>query len=474
VQTAPGSGRVRLHLMGSVRHFARLQASAAGTLDGLEARQVQWAARTVPPLAERVWRTGHPDAWAELEVERENLLHAWKRATDEDDRRTLLIALGPLLPEIPEAPRMLDAALSGASGQRRGTLLALQGGLLRIRGRLPEAADSLRAALRLLPEEHLDARGARLSLALLHTDSGEHDEALPLLSALAQAEPPDAIAGSAAVHWGQALHSLGQSTRARRVVLEGLDMLRDLGARRLMATTFNVLSRFHDEQEEQHLRDALAIHRQEGNRRGEAVTLTNLVNALADAGRWQEMWAVADEARAAHQALGARRSEGILLSNLCGIALSCWELDRAEALGQQAIRICRAHGVTLFEGQALLNLGIGALTERRHDDALARLQRARDIFDELDTPVMLAVVEGVIAATEAALDQPAAASARLEAVLASGVLDSRPEEAAQHLAAARGRIAALQEGGTLRADLDTTEVRGMVRLLSEAIAWQTG
>ena len=391
---------------------------------------------------------------------------------------------------------MLDTALSGVTPGTRGTLLALRGGLLRIRGHLPEAADNLQAALSLLPADHTDARAARLSMALLHTDRGENDEALPLLCALAQAEPPDAIAGCAAAHWGQALHGLGEGRRARRIVLEALDMLRSLGARRLMATTFNILSRFPGPQEEQHLRAALAIHRQEGNLRGEAVALTNLVNTLADAEQWSEMWAIADEARAAHQSLGARRSEGILLSNLCGIALSCWELDRAEALGQQAIRICRAHGIVVFEGQTLLNLGIGALTERRYVDAQTQLLRARGIFLELDNPVMFAIVEGVLAAAEAALDRPDAACERFEAVRTSGVLASRPvlcagvdlqqgfvdlarararpDHAPQHLAAARARIAALHEDGVLQPRLDTTEVRGMVRLLSEAIAHQAG
>ncbi len=486
---------VRLRLLGSVQQRAITCAQEAGTFAASCAAHARWAASMGQALAEQIDRTGRAAAWAQLEQERDNLMVAWRRAPP-PLQRSLVRALGPILSELPTALQLIQQALQTAEqGEERGALQVLLGQHLRIRGKLPEAAQALDAALVQLPPDGLAARQARLQRALIAIDRGELEAALPQLEALSQTEPPDAIAGSAAVHRGRVLRGLGDRTAARRAALEGLDMLTAVGARRLQATAYGVLADLcSTAQSLVYLHEALAIHRAEGNLRGEGVALSNLVNALADQEQWAEMWTLAEQARAAHQALGARRSEGILLSNLCAIALSCWEMDRAEALGQQALRICRAHGLTGFEGQTLMNLGIGALAERRLEDALAQLHAARALFVQLDSPVMLAVTDGLLAATEAALGRLEPATTRLAAARAADVLHARPvlracvglqegfidlaraaaapspHAVAAHIATARGRIEALLIDGELPPELATTEVRGMIRLLGEAIA----
>ncbi len=96
---------------------------------------------------------------------------------------------------------------------------------------------------------------------------------------------------------------------------------------------------------------------------------------------------------------------------------------------------------------------------------------------------MLAVVEGMLAAAEASLGRLDEAIARVAAVREQGILQQRPvlaaclslQEGFIDLArgdsdAARARIDALHStDGSLSPALETTEVRGMLRLLEEAI-----
>ncbi|MFT4979267.1 MAG: tetratricopeptide (TPR) repeat protein, partial [Myxococcota bacterium] len=480
VQARPVGAGVRLRLLESVQ---QLTVARSGPRHAAAcAAHARWAAGLGLRLAERIERTGDSDAWAVLELERESLLAAWRRSPPSLQKQ-LVVGMGPILSELPEALEMLQAALETATPQEQGALHTLRGRLLRLRGQLSEAEQALTTAQALLPDDALMARVAVLTLAFVAIDRGDFDTALPLLEALHTTEPPDAIAGAAAAHRGRGLRGQGKMRQARVVALEGEDILKALGARRLLATAYGILAVLFEAGEKlAYLREALQIHREEGNLRGEGVALSNLVNALADLEQWDEVWSLAEQARAAHQAIGARRSEGILLSNLCAIALSCWQMERAEALGQQALRICRAHGITFFEGQTLLNLGIGALAARRREEALDQLTAARAVFSKMDNTVMVAVTDGVLAAAEATASQPAAARDRLARIEASGVLESRPVLAAciylqrgfLELAegepdAASARLTSLMPGGALPPELDTTEVRGMARLLREAI-----
>ena len=482
----------RLRLLESVQQFALARDREAGRDRAAAQAHVRWAAGL--GLAEAIEQGGRSEAWARLEAERDNLLVAWRRA-EGATRRALVRELGPILAELPGSLTMLDEALEQAADDaERGALLALRGRTRRLRAHLSLAQADLALALKLLPAHSLEARACTLTLALLQIDRGEVDAALPALGQLASAEPPDAVAGSAAVHRGRVLRGMGQLASARAAALEGIDILQALGARRLQATALGILSDMFDDRSDRLARalechrEAARIHKEEGNLRGEAVNLTNMVNTLADLERWEEVWAVAEQARAAHQALGARRSEGILLSNLCGVALSCWELDRAEALGRQAVRICAANGVAFFEGQSLLNLGIGELARRRYPEAQRLLLQARAVFAAVDHALMGELVEGGLAVAEAAQDRIDAAQARFDAIDASGLLADRPalhatlslQRGFLDLARARAglappglaqeRIDALYTDEALRPLLSGTEVRGMIRLLREAIA----
>jgi len=104
--------------------------------------------------------------------------------------------------------------------------------------------------------------------------------------------------------------------------------------------------------------EALALHRVTGQRRNEAMTLSNLVAACGSmrdliAGR-----AYSEQALTIYQTMGDRRGEATALSNLAGITHQLGDLASARHYFERSLALCQTTGDRQSESGALSNLAL--------------------------------------------------------------------------------------------------------------------
>ncbi len=128
------------------------------------------------------------------------------------------------------------------------------------------------------------------------------------------------------------------------------------------------------EQARGHFEEALAIHREVGDRRNEGKVLGNLGLLSLDQGRMAEACEHLEAALAIQREVGNRRVEGIVLDSLGTLHRRLGRMEEARAHFEAALAIHREVGNRRFEGNALNNLG--AL----HGD-LGRMEEARVHFE---------------------------------------------------------------------------------------------
>jgi tetratricopeptide (TPR) repeat protein len=130
-----------------------------------------------------------------------------------------------------------------------------------------------------------------------------------------------------------------------------------------------------------HLREALQINRDDGNRYSEAMSIANLGRALGMQGRLADALTHHEEALAIYRELGDARGETNELANLGATALSLGDLDRAEAALSASQAMAPAvyvkARVSARVGLAEVHLARGDLDAARHWVELG-LQDARE------------------------------------------------------------------------------------------------
>jgi tetratricopeptide (TPR) repeat protein len=134
---------------------------------------------------------------------------------------------------------------------------------------------------------------------------------------------------------------------------------------------------------ERFYRQALAITREAGNRRGEGIALLHLGILAKDQGRPQEAARYYEQALAIARELGNRNAEGMTLGNLGILAKDQDRPDEAERYYEQALPIFRELGDRAQEGIALLNLGVLAARQGRLQEAARYYEQALAIAREL-------------------------------------------------------------------------------------------
>jgi tetratricopeptide (TPR) repeat protein len=138
--------------------------------------------------------------------------------------------------------------------------------------------------------------------------------------------------------------------------------------------------------------EALAIYRNQGDRRGEAAALDLLAEANWLATRYREALAYTAEAADAYRATGDRYGLATASSHS---AINCWHLGRpADAIAhlRTALSLYREVGSRRGEAAALNNLGRMQLHAGFHRDALRSFEDALVIFADLGGPQNEAVV----------------------------------------------------------------------------------
>ncbi|MGP8000358.1 MAG: tetratricopeptide repeat protein [Streptosporangiaceae bacterium] len=119
-----------------------------------------------------------------------------------------------------------------------------------------------------------------------------------------------------------------------------------------------------------------------GSRKNEAVALTGIGIALAEARRLDEAITAHQDAVAIFRKTGDRNREGITLNNLGGALQGLRRFDEAITAHQDAAAIFREVGDRQGEGRALNNLGNALRELRRFDEAITAHQDAAAIYQE--------------------------------------------------------------------------------------------
>ena len=128
---------------------------------------------------------------------------------------------------------------------------------------------------------------------------------------------------------------------------------------------------------------ALAIYRELGDRRGVAMSLTNLGNAAREQGNYAEARAFHEEAVSIYRALGPRWSEAIALGNLGIDVCDQGDYPYATTLYEQALAIFRERGDRRSIALALNFLGIVAQQRGMYSRAKALHEESLALFRDL-------------------------------------------------------------------------------------------
>jgi predicted ATPase len=305
----------------------------------------------------------------------------------------------------------------------------------------------------------------------------------------------------------RALAARGRARQLRGQAALGLDDLEraerrahELGAIFLEATILTELGLIHHQRRDLSRASAcyeraLALHRQEGDRRAEARALANLGALHHDEGRFDEAMRRYEAAIGIAEAAGDRRAEGITSGNAGLIEQERGAAAQARRRYERAIAVLEQVGDIRLLAITIGNLGVLHHEEGRLDEARQSHARAAGLLADVGDPRSEALARGRLGAALAAqgrteearaamdrgdrllghLDDPLAAAVLavmrgfLDLALArSAVVEARPSEAADHVAAARGRIAHALEGAPSLANR-SDDVRLALRILERSL-----
>jgi tetratricopeptide (TPR) repeat protein len=163
----------------------------------------------------------------------------------------------------------------------------------------------------------------------------------------------------------------------------GLASTRELGDRRAEVWTLNnlgmVLSQQRDDDAIDYFEQAMAIHRETGDRQGQAQAANNLAFHYRLLGRHEEAAATLASALDLNRQVGYRYGESIALCNLGEAYLELGRYDEAIARSREALTVIREIGSARLEGYARYNLGRIDLEQGRIADAADQLEQAQGL-----------------------------------------------------------------------------------------------
>jgi predicted ATPase/class 3 adenylate cyclase len=166
-----------------------------------------------------------------------------------------------------------------------------------------------------------------------------------------------------------------------------------------------------------HLEQALALHRQAGDRLNEGGTLANLAFAAMRLGDYATAQRLFMQALGLSAAIGQRRNEGIIRVNLSLVLLNLAQAEAAQDHARQALVLVRAAADRWGEAAALRVAGQAALVLGDADAATELLAASRDLFDELEMPHLATEAMAVLAAAALARDDHDSALTTVQAIL---------------------------------------------------------
>ncbi len=153
----------------------------------------------------------------------------------------------------------------------------------------------------------------------------------------------------------------------------------------------------------QYYEEALALHREVGdrlgegaalgNRRAEGIVLNSLANLYKNRGRMDEARRLYEEALALHREGGDRLDEGAVLGNLGILHFNQGRMEEAQRHYEQALAIYREVGGRRYESTVLSNLGVLHWGQGRIEEARRFFEAAlaidREVGDRLTEGIVL-------------------------------------------------------------------------------------
>ncbi|HVT59581.1 MAG TPA: tetratricopeptide repeat protein [Thermoanaerobaculia bacterium] len=136
---------------------------------------------------------------------------------------------------------------------------------------------------------------------------------------------------------------------------------------------------------------ALVISREIGNRRGEGNALGNLGLAYADLGEVEKAIGYYEQQLVIVREIGDRRGEGNALGNLGGAYYLLGEVEKAIGYYEQTLVIHREIGNRRGEGGSLGNLGLAYASLGKVENAIASLEQALAIGRAIKDPQIIRV-----------------------------------------------------------------------------------
>jgi tetratricopeptide (TPR) repeat protein len=256
------------------------------------------------------------------------------------------------------------------------------------------------------------------------------------------------VAGEAAAHWqwGRALGRQGDYAGCQRELERALALAQVRAvrvtdrARQVRADSLRGLGGLRDAQgdsagAQKYYQQALDLHREIGDRRGEAWTLNNLgvlaLYALADYARAKLLF---EQFLALCRAIGDLQGEEYALMNLGELGALTTDYGAARAHYDRALRLSRQIGDRLAEGGALYSLGCAARSQAGYVQARDYALPALAIFQDLHARQYEAGALQLLGQVSHALGQYEEARLYLERALALYRDVGRPASAACVLA----------------------------------------
>jgi predicted ATPase/Tfp pilus assembly protein PilF len=225
------------------------------------------------------------------------------------------------------------------------------------------------------------------------------------------------------------------------------------------------------------LEEALAVHRQRGDRDAEAVPLSLLGNVAQSQGDYPAARELLGQALPLHRAAGNRAREAAALSSMGNAAAKQGDLAEAQTLFEEALTISREVGNPAMEGSILNSLGMLAAYQKDLAHARTRFEQSLARNREVGDPVQVVVNLINLANIANDLGDPAGAeeyfrqalvmnrdlgesrNQRLVALLLEGMAAARarsqPERAARLLGAADAQLEAIGVRRTAAADQES-------------------
>ena len=276
------------------------------------------------------------------------------------------------------AEGVLARARSHNDTQRTARALAIIANASRTLGEFERAASAALEGVALLQAAGLGYASAKIDIALVFFDLGDHPRALGhLFEARRELDSaPDAAVEACCAHAEGLVQSrLGEFELAQASFRHALALRRDARDGAGAAVTLNSLgvvqlriaqhpnaspaaSRSAFERALDHFMQARELALQHADARLVLLTDINIASALGGLGCYAEAFdrfvALIDTARA----LGDRHNESLVLSNAGEAARRIGRLDEARALGEQALGVAQATGSKVREREAQLDLSL--------------------------------------------------------------------------------------------------------------------